>query len=105
MSSLFGQATWNVTDDFSLTGGVRGTREQKNTVVDRLAPTGPNPGIAALLPAYYSGDLERTDDTVSGLLSASWKLNNDTLLYASASRGAGAGASCSVMCTSGCFAA
>jgi len=88
---LFGQVTWNITDDFSLTGGVRGTREQKNTVVDRLAPTGPDPGIAALLPAYYSGDLERTDDTLSGLLSASWKLNRDTLLYASVSRGAKSG--------------
>ncbi len=89
--SLFGQATWNVTDDFSLTGGVRGTREQKNTVVDRLAPTGPNPGIAALLPAYYSGDLERNDDTLSGLLSASYKLTSNNLLYASVSRGAKSG--------------
>jgi iron complex outermembrane recepter protein len=89
--SLFAQATWNVTDDFSLTGGVRGTREQKNTVVDRLAPTGPNPGIAALLPAYYSGDLERTDTNYSGLLSASYKLTEDAQLYASVSRGAKSG--------------
>jgi len=89
--SLFAQATWNVTDALDLTAGVRGTREQKNTVVDRLPPTGPNPGIAALLPAYYSGDLERTDDNVSGLLSASYKLNQDALLYASISRGAKSG--------------
>jgi iron complex outermembrane recepter protein len=89
--SLFAQATWNVNEDWSLTAGVRGTREQKNTVVDRLAPTGPNPGIAALLPAYYSGDLERTDDNLSGLLSASYKLTDDALLYASVSRGAKSG--------------
>jgi iron complex outermembrane receptor protein len=89
--SLFAQATWKATDVFSLTAGVRGTREQKNTVVDRLAPTGPNPGIAALLPAYYSGDLERTDSNVSGLLSASYKLTEDALLYASVSRGAKSG--------------
>jgi iron complex outermembrane receptor protein len=89
--SLFAQATWKATDAFSLTAGVRGTREQKNTVIDRLAPTGPNPGIAALLPAYYSGDLERSDTNVSGLLSASYKLTDDVLLYGSVSRGAKSG--------------
>jgi len=89
--SLFGQATWKATDALSLTAGVRGTREQKNTVVDRLAPTGPNPGIAALLPAYYSGDLEITDTNVSGLLSASYKLSDDVLLYTSVSRGVKSG--------------
>jgi len=89
--SVFAQATWNVTDDFSLTGGIRGTREQKNTVVDRLAPTGPDPGIAVLLPPYYSGDLERTDTNYSGLLSASYRLTDDAQLYASISRGAKSG--------------
>jgi iron complex outermembrane receptor protein len=89
--SLFGQATWKATDALSLTAGVRGTHEQKNTVVDRLAPTGPNPGIAALLPAYYSGDLEIEDSNVSGLLSASYKLSDDVLLYTSVSRGVKSG--------------
>ncbi|HTU66164.1 MAG TPA: TonB-dependent receptor [Steroidobacteraceae bacterium] len=89
--SLFGQATWKATDAFSLTAGVRGTRERKNTVVDRLAPTGPNPGIAALLPAYYSGDLEIEDTNVSGLLSAAYKLTDDVLLYGSVSRGVKSG--------------
>jgi iron complex outermembrane receptor protein len=80
-----------VSNAFSLTGGLRGTREQKDTVVDRLAPTGPNPGIATLLPPYYSGDLERTDDTLSGLLSASYQLTGNVLAYASVSRGAKSG--------------
>jgi iron complex outermembrane recepter protein len=89
--SLFAQATWKATDALSLTAGIRGTHEQKNTVVDRLAPTGPNSGIAALLPAYYSGDLERRDDNVSGLLSAAYQLTDDAMLYASVSRGAKSG--------------
>jgi iron complex outermembrane receptor protein len=89
--SLFAQGTWKATGQFSLTAGVRGTREQKSTIVDRLAPTGPDPGIAALLPAYYSGDLERTDTNVSGLLSAAFKLTDDVLLYGSVSRGAKSG--------------
>jgi iron complex outermembrane receptor protein len=90
-SSLFGQATWNITDAFSLTGGLRYTTEKKNTVIHRLAPTGTNPAIALALPEYYSGDLERTDDSVSALLSASYKLSPDVLLYASASRGVKSG--------------
>jgi iron complex outermembrane receptor protein len=90
-ASLFAQVTWNVNEDFSLNAGVRGTRERKNTIVHRLAPTGPNPAIALALPEYYSGDLEREDDNVSALLSASYKLTRDTLLYVSASRGAKSG--------------
>ncbi len=90
-AALFAQATWNISDQFSLTGGLRGTREQKDTTVDRLAPTGPNPGIALRLPAYNSGDLTRTDNNLSALLSAGYKFTPDTLLYASVSRGAKSG--------------
>ena len=89
--SLFAQATWNATDALSLTGGLRGTREQKNTVVHRLAPTGTDPRIATLLPEYYSGDLERTDDNLSALLSVAYKVSPDLLVYASAARGSKSG--------------
>lgn len=89
--SAFAQATWNITDEFSLTGGIRETSEQKNTVIDRQAPVGPSPQLPAALPAYYSGDLEREDDNLSALLSAAYKLSSDVLLYASVSHGAKSG--------------
>jgi iron complex outermembrane receptor protein len=89
--SLFAQATWNVTDQLSFTGGLRGTTEQKNTSVHRLTPTGPNPAIVTLLPEYISGDLERTDDNVSALVSASYKFTPDVLTYVSVSRGSKSG--------------
>jgi iron complex outermembrane receptor protein len=90
-SSAFAQATWHVTDPFSVTGGLRYTRERKLTNVDREPPTGSNPAIAAALPGYESGDLKRTDNNVSLLLSAAYQIDTDLLLYGSASRGAKSG--------------
>jgi iron complex outermembrane receptor protein len=90
-SAAFAQATWHVSDPFSITGGLRYTYEKKSTNVDREAPTGPNPLIGSFLPAYESGTLRLNDDNISALLSAAYQLDSDVLLYGSASLGAKSG--------------
>ena len=70
---------------------MRETREEKQTSVNRAAPVGPSPALPLALPAYVSGELERTDDNLSALLSASYKLSPEFLVYASAARGAKSG--------------
>jgi iron complex outermembrane receptor protein len=89
--SAFAQATWHVTTAFSLTAGLRETSERKDTRIDRIAPIGPSPSLPAALPAYSSGNLERTDNNPSALLSAAYKLTPDILAYVSASHGAKSG--------------
>jgi len=88
--AAFGQSTWHITDCWSLTAGLRDTQEDKASEVERNAPVGA-PGIALALPAYDSGDLKISNNSVSALLSLGYKFNLDLLGYLSASRGAKAG--------------
>lgn len=89
--SAFGQATWHVTDRWSLTAGVREILEDKSTRVQREAPVGGGVGINAALGAFESGVLKMSDTSTAALLSAAFQANDDWLWYASASKGAKSG--------------
>ena len=88
--SGFGQGTWHVTDRFDLTAGIRQTYERKTARVIRDVATG-NLAIGAVFPAYDSGTLDVSTTRPSGLVSASYKLTDDVLVYSSLSSGAKAG--------------
>ncbi|HEY3654129.1 MAG TPA: TonB-dependent receptor [Steroidobacteraceae bacterium] len=88
--AAFGQGTWHVTDELSLTAGLRDTQEEKTSHIERDAPTGAS-GISLALPAYGSGALRVSNNNVSALLSLGYKFDPNVLGYLSASRGAKAG--------------
>jgi iron complex outermembrane recepter protein len=88
--AAFGQATWHLSSQWSVTAGVRETDEEKTSHIERNPPIG-SPGIDLVLPTYSSGPLGLHDDTVSWLASLSYQIDPDLLAYASASRGAKAG--------------
>jgi iron complex outermembrane recepter protein len=88
--AAFGQGTWHLTDQWSLTAGLRDTYEDKTSHIERDAPTGA-PGISLALPAYSSGGLRVSNDNVSALLSLGYKFDPNLLGYLSASHGAKAG--------------
>jgi len=107
----FGQINWHLTEQATLTTGLRYTHEKRensiikqNTLVDGSALTAL--GDASVLPpAATAGDLaqairegqigssyglrdgELTENSISWLLSPSYKLNENVLLYASAGGG------------------
>ncbi|WP_226015663.1 TonB-dependent receptor [Novosphingobium sp. FKTRR1] len=105
----FGQATWHVNDAFSITGGVRYTHETKRANVAGysiggatlalpvlagtraavLASLGGTP--AALGGVYAIGD-RSSRGSVAWLVNPSFKVNDNILLYASASYGEKSGA-------------
>ena len=89
--SVFGQATWHVTDRWGLTAGVREILEDKSTRVQRGPPVGGGPGIGAALGAFDSGVLKMSDTSTAALLSAAFQANDDWLWYASASKGTKSG--------------
>jgi len=90
--SVFGQATWHVTDRWSLTGGVREIFEDKSTRVQREAPIGGvQPAIDAAVGPFDSGVLKRSDKSTAALLSAAFQPNPDWLWYASVAKGAKSG--------------
>ncbi len=92
--ALFGQGTFHLTDRLDFTAGLRGTYEEKQAKIERFAPDG---GAAVTgagatirnrqLGAYDSGDLSLHNASPSGLLSLSYKFNDEVLGYASLSHG------------------
>lgn len=101
--ALFGQATWNVSDALSLTGGLRYTHEKKNGVYRQAWVAGTD--LSTLAPAdaaaatairnqfnpVTSYTAATKDDSVSGLATLSWKVAPDILVYGSYSRGSKSG--------------
>jgi iron complex outermembrane receptor protein len=89
-SAVFAQSTWNVTDQWSLTGGLRETYEDKSTRIQRNPATG-SPTFQAAFGPYELGKLTRRDANTSALAGASYKITDDVLGYVSVSKGAKAG--------------
>lgn len=86
--AVFGQSTWHVTPKFDLTTGLRFTSERKTGQVDQNNIT---PEIYAawspLFQEYHSGELKRTDNSVAGLITASYQFNPQVLGFATVSTG------------------
>jgi len=101
--ALFGQATWHISDSWSLTAGARSNWDDKEALVVRarsggaaLSPTDPLfAAITAarnqLAPPAATASNRNSDNTVSGLLSLSYKPVDEWLLYTSLARGVKSG--------------
>ncbi len=88
--SGFGQTTWHVTDDLSLTGGLRYTYEKKSVDFVEYGYGGTGPLAAAFrnsLAHPNSFDLDYSEGNLSGLASASYKFTDNVLGYVSFNRG------------------
>jgi iron complex outermembrane receptor protein len=79
----FGQANFEVTPRLTLTAGVRYTSDKRWGRSDTSTVGTPNPGTS--IPFHYNVSVK--DDNLSYLLSASYKVAPDVLLYASYSTG------------------
>ena len=91
--AAFGQATYDFTSQFSITAGLRYTKENKryNRFTTTISTLGLLNGLAynypANLPAPYTGIDKASYEAWTPMVSASFKPTPDTLIYASASRG------------------
>jgi iron complex outermembrane recepter protein len=88
--AVFGQLTWRPIETWEFAAGVRDTEEGKAMHLER-SNNNISPAFAASFAPYDSGDLTLSNNSVSGLLSASYKVIPDFLTYASLARGAKAG--------------
>ena len=95
--AAFGQLTYDFTDQFSITAGLRYTKESKR--YNRFTTTISSLGLLNALaynypnnlPAPFTGIDKVSYGAWTPMVSASFKPSPDTLLYASASRGFKAG--------------
>lgn len=96
--AVFGQATWNISEQFALTGGLRWQHESKEASVNNRSVISPaNPlGINALnvllTPSSVNGSVAIPDmDNFVGAVTGEYHPNEDTMFYATWSHGAKSG--------------
>jgi iron complex outermembrane receptor protein len=103
--AVFGQATYKFSDAWSLTGGLRYTKDKKSGWESQrlvlYSPAGPfGPALGGALAFDVSSDMDPTTpgvqnfrslngswDAVTGTLNLNWTPDPDTLVYAKYSRG------------------
>ena len=101
--ALFGQASWNISDALSLTGGLRYTYESKTGVyrqswvagTDLATLSAAEAAAATAIRNQFNPITSYTaaikDNSLSGLATLSWKVAPDALFYGSYSRGSKSG--------------
>ncbi len=97
--ALFGQATWNISPKWALTGGLRYTREDKTGVFQQTVTRGADissfapadqayvQSIRNLVGVANSFSVKTSESNVSGLLTVNYNVTADVLLYGTYSRG------------------
>jgi iron complex outermembrane recepter protein len=111
VAAAFAQVTYQITDQFALTGGLRYSYERKTATQSAIATNfgtrtrndmfgnsalfgafgAPDPFRAIGEGAIHSFNLERTENSVTYEAGAEYKPNDDVLLYATISSGFKAG--------------
>ncbi|PLW82874.1 hypothetical protein CWI75_05340 [Kineobactrum sediminis] len=84
-TAVFGQATYNATEALSFTGGLRWTRDEKEGVYERVINNIAIQRVAS--PPEPIQALETSGEAVDWLASARYFINDDMMLFATASTG------------------
>lgn len=84
--SGFGQLTYNITSQLTLTGGARLTTEKKQVVMERLLLRA-GPYTTALYPPYPRTRLSRDETVVDGSASIQYHVTPRAMLYVSYGQG------------------
>lgn len=83
--AIFGQASYEILPDLTLTGGLRYTEETKTfSALGQLEDPDFFPGP---IPVYQSTGLRNKDDAISWRVAVDYQASADVLIYGSAARG------------------
>jgi outer membrane receptor protein involved in Fe transport len=87
--AIYGQATWNINDKFSVTAGARWQREEKDAYINQwVNDESPSVISYALSPFFAeSGDMDRDTDEVTWSITPQMFVSDDTMIFATVSHG------------------
>ena len=86
---IYGQTTWNISEAFSITAGLRWQEEEKDADITQWS-NDPSPSIISMVlsPATVSGEgLNRKSDEVTWSVTPQWFVTENTMLFATAAHG------------------
>ncbi len=95
--ALFGQSTWNITDAWRVTGGLRWTDEEKDADLlveinsTSLAQTLVGTSFLATVSTAIDEEFTRSSSEVDWMLMTSYDLAEDTIVFATAATGSKSG--------------
>ncbi len=89
--SVFASATWNVTDAFRISGGVRYTREEKDVVFGRTNAAPFTVWNSIANPPFAPTPLTHDSDFVDGNATIEYDVTDDVMAYASFGHGSKSG--------------
>ncbi|MCC7266038.1 MAG: TonB-dependent receptor, partial [Caulobacteraceae bacterium] len=90
-TALFGTARFNLTDRWRASAGARYVWEEKDGVINHTNSPGTNAAFQALFGPNPIGDVERSEEKFTWLLSTQYDLSPDIMVFASISTGYKAG--------------
>lgn len=82
--AAFGQATWNISESWNATLGVRWTEDQKDADFDQRVI---NPFATVIRSPETVLGMERDDSKTTGFANINWFVGDDTMLFVTASTG------------------
>jgi outer membrane receptor protein involved in Fe transport len=85
---VFAQASWSITEQFSVTGGLRWQTEEKDAhIYQSVTVPGFSLVSASLLPAGVGGEMDRGTDEVTWSITPQFAVNDDVNLFATVAHG------------------
>lgn len=82
----FAQVNMHLTDQLTLSGGIRYTNEKRSAILARQTVT-PGALTAVIYKPFAASQLSRRENNVDGSIGVNWKANDALMLYASFSKG------------------
>lgn len=93
--AIFGQATWHFSEKWHLTGGLRWTDEQREAELFSetfsTAPLAPNAALLNSVSTPIDTTLNRSSDNVDWLAKLAYDIDDNSMVYVSASTGSKSG--------------
>jgi iron complex outermembrane receptor protein len=86
--AVYGNTTWHINEQWSVTGGLRWGHEEKDVFIAHLNQEGNSFAFDNLVfPDTVPGDLTQSDDSVTGSANVRYHMNDDVMFFASVATG------------------
>lgn len=89
--AVFGTGTFNITDRWSVTGGLRYSKDEKDTYIHHYNNAAASPVLLRLQPPYLIGEVSRSEDSTTWSVNTKYNWTPEIMTFATVATGFKAG--------------